>query len=179
MSAKETRGMIFREITIRDIPALFDVRTPVRENASTRSGLYSAGITENAVEAMLRTSHRGWLCECGAKVVGFAMGNRETGEFWVIAVLPEFEGWGIGSKMLNLAESWLCATGWKEIWLWTSLDTQLRAYSFYKKHGWFDAEVRTNQRIMKKSNLPLSQGDQASGQVESWPEKYRRGKPNG
>ncbi|HXL27566.1 MAG TPA: GNAT family N-acetyltransferase [Chthoniobacterales bacterium] len=90
------------------------------------------------------------------KVVGFAMGNRETGEFWVIAVLPEFEGRGIGSKLLNLAESWLWATGWKEIWLWTSLDTQLRAYSFYKKHGWFDAEVRTNQRIMKKSNLPLS-----------------------
>ena len=82
------------------------------------------------------------------------MGNRETGEFWVIAVLPEYEGRGIGSKLLNLAESWLWATGWKEIWLWISLDTQLRAYSFYSKHGWFDAEVRTNQR--KKSNLPLS-----------------------
>jgi hypothetical protein len=58
-----TREMIFREITIKDIPALFDVRTAVRENAFTREGLYSAGITEPAVENMLRTSHRGWLCE--------------------------------------------------------------------------------------------------------------------
>ena len=79
MSAKETRGMIFREITIRDIPALFDVRTPVRENASTRSGLYSAGITENAVEAMLRTSHRAWLCECGAKSRWIRNGEPRNG----------------------------------------------------------------------------------------------------
>jgi 1,4-alpha-glucan branching enzyme len=55
----------------------------------------------------------------------------------------------------------------------------VRTYSFYKKHGWVDAEVRTNQRIMKKSKLPLSQGEQASGQVESWPKKYRSSKPNG
>jgi GNAT superfamily N-acetyltransferase len=154
--------MIFREITTRDIPALFDVRTAVRENAYTREGLYSEGITEPAVENMLRTSHCGWLCECDAKVVGFAMANRETAEFWVIAVLPEYEG-GIGSKLLNFAESWLWEIGWQEIWLWTSLDTRLRAHSFYKRHGWVDAEVRANQRIMKKSKLPLSQGKQTSG----------------
>jgi GNAT superfamily N-acetyltransferase len=155
--------MIFREITRKDIPALFDVRTSVRENVSKRTGLYSAGITENAVEEMLRTSHCGWLCECDAKVVGFAMANRENAEFWVIAVLPEYEGRGIGSKLLNFAESWLWEIGWQEIWLWTSLDTRLRAYSFYKRHGWVDAEVRANQRIMKKSKLPLSLGKQTSG----------------
>ncbi len=148
------REMTFREITPRDIPAVFDVRIAVRENAYTREGLYSEGITEPAVEDMLGTSHRGWLCERDSKVVGFAMANRETGEFWVIAVLPEYEGRGIGSKLLNLAENWLWEIGWKEIWLWTSLDSRLRAYSFYKKHGWVDAEVRKNRRIMKKFNLP-------------------------
>jgi GNAT superfamily N-acetyltransferase len=171
--------MTFREISTRDIPALFDVRTAVRENAYTREGLYSEGITEPAVENMLRTSHRGWLCECDSEVVGFAMANRETAEFWVIAVLPEYERRGIGSKLLNLAENWLWEIAWKEIWLWTSLDTRLRAYSFYKKHGWIDAEVQTNRRMMKKSNLPLSQDEEASGQVESWPEKYHSGEPNG
>jgi GNAT superfamily N-acetyltransferase len=75
-------------------------------------------------------------------------------EFWVIAVLPEYEGRGIGSKLLNLAENWLWEIGWKEIWLWTSPDSRLRAYSFYKKHGWVDAEVRRNRRILKKFNLP-------------------------
>jgi ribosomal protein S18 acetylase RimI-like enzyme len=96
-----TREMKFREITIRDIPALFDVRTAVRENAFTREGLYSAGITEPAVENMLRTSHRSWLCECDSEVVGFATANRETAEFWVIAVLPEYEGRGIGGKRIS------------------------------------------------------------------------------
>jgi N-acetylglutamate synthase-like GNAT family acetyltransferase len=75
-------------------------------------------------------------------------------EFWVIAVLPEYEGRGIGSKLLNLAENWLWEIGWKEIWLWTSPDSRLRAYSFYKKHGWVDAEVRRNRRILEKFNLP-------------------------
>ena len=103
--------MIFRAITIRDIPALFDVRTSVRENAYTREGLYSAGITEPAVENLLRTSHCGWLCESDSKVVGFAMANRETAEFWVIAVLPEFEGRGIGSKLLSLATAFAGRAG--------------------------------------------------------------------
>ena len=50
---------------------------------------------------------------------------------------------------------------------------------FYNKHGWIDAEVPANQRIMKKSNLPLSQDEEASEQVESWPEKYRSDESDG
>jgi GNAT superfamily N-acetyltransferase len=142
--------MTFREITIEDVPALFVVRTSVRENIYTREGLYRDGITEQAVAEMIGTTHRGWLCEVDSKIVGFAMANGATGEFWVIAVLPEYEGCGIGSKLLRLAEDWFWTMGWKELWLWTSLDTSLRAYSFYRKAGWIDAEIRANQRIMKK-----------------------------
>jgi hypothetical protein len=32
---------------------------------------------------------------------------------------------------------------------------------------------------MKKSNLPLSQDEEASEQVESWPEKYRSDESDG
>jgi GNAT superfamily N-acetyltransferase len=169
--------MIFREITIEDIPALFDVRTAVRENAFTREGLYSAGITSQPLKT----------CCAPAIAVGFASVIRKssdsqwrTGKQRSFGLLPFYPSMkGGGSKLLNLAENWLWEIGWKEIWLSTSLDTGLRAYSFYKKHGWVDAEVQTNQRIMKKSNLPLSQGEEASGQVESWPEKYRSGESNG
>ena len=142
--------MTFREITTKDVPALFDVRTSVRENIYAREELYRDGITEKVVAGMIGTTHRGWLCEAGSKIVGFAMANGATGEFWVIAVLPEYEGQGIGSKLVRLAEDWLWSVGWKEIWLWTSIDTGLRAYSFYRKGGWIDAEIRANQRIMKK-----------------------------
>jgi len=142
--------MTFREITTKDIPALFDVRTSVRENTYTREGLYRDGITEETVAEMIGTTHGGWLCEADSKVVGFAMANGTTGELGVIAVLPEYEVQGIGSKLLLLAEAWLWAMGWEEIWLWTSLDTRLKAYSFYHNRGWTDAEIRTNRRIMKK-----------------------------
>jgi GNAT superfamily N-acetyltransferase len=142
--------MTFREITTKDIPALFAVRTSVRENTYTREGLYRDGITEETVAEMIGTTHRGWLCEADSKIVGFAMANGTTGEFWVIAVLPDYEVQGIGSKLLLLAEDWLWGMGWEEIWLWTSLDTRLKAYSFYRNRGWTDAEIRTNQGIMKK-----------------------------
>jgi GNAT superfamily N-acetyltransferase len=142
--------MIFREIMIDDVPALFDVRTSVRENVYSREALYRDGITEGAVAGMVGTTHRGWLCEVDTQVVGFAMANGATGEFWVIAVLPGYEGRGIGSRLLQLCEDWLSSTGWKEIWLWTALDVRLRAYSFYCKRGWADSEIRDNQRIMKK-----------------------------
>ena len=142
--------MTLREITTNDIPALFDVRTSVRENIYTREGLYRDGITEESVAQMIGTTHCGWLCETDSKIAGFAMANGTTGEFWVIAVLPEYEMRGIGSKLLLLAEDWLRSIGWEEIWLWTSLDTNLKAYSFYRNRGWTDAEIRTNQRLMKK-----------------------------
>jgi hypothetical protein len=57
--------MTFREITIEDAPALFVVRTAVRENIYTREGLYRDGITEQAVAEMIGTTHRGWLCKVG------------------------------------------------------------------------------------------------------------------
>ena len=128
-------------------------------------------------------------CFALAIAAGFASVIRKSSDsrwrtekrrsFGLLPFYPEYERRGIGSRLLNLAENWLWEIGWKEIWLWTSLDTRLRAYSFYKKHGWIDAEVPTNRRMMKKSNLPLSQDEEASGQVESWPEKYHSGEPNG
>jgi ribosomal protein S18 acetylase RimI-like enzyme len=131
LSYLEMPEMTFREISSQDIQTLFAVGTSVRENVYTREGLQRGGITEESVAAMLSTTHRGWLCERNLQIVGFAMANGATGEFWVIAVLPEYEGRGIGSKLLQLAENWLWSIGWQEIWLWTSLETSLRAYSSF------------------------------------------------
>ena len=146
---------------------------------------------QRAVVSTLPGLLRMQLKQCFALVIapGFASaarksldsqwGTEKRGSSGSLPFYPNLREGVSDRNCLTSSKVGFGATRWKEIWLWTSLDTQLRAYSFYKKHGWFDAEVRTNQRIMKKSNLPLSQGDQASGQVESWPEKYRRGKPNG
>jgi len=144
--------MHLREITDSDIPALFAVRVATRENALTREQLAMMGISEESVAGMLNTTHRGWLCECDSRVVGFAMGNRATGEMWVIAVLPAYEGRGIGGQLLTRVEDWLRSAGWSEIWLTTDVDPALRAYGFYRRRGWRDETIRDGVRYMKKTN---------------------------
>jgi hypothetical protein len=38
------------------------------------------------------------------------------------------------------------------LWLTTDLDTRLRAYSFYKKHGWSDSKIENGLRYMRKTS---------------------------
>lgn len=142
--------MKFREIIESDIPQLFTVRTAVRENHLSIEQLAGMGITENSLKIMIRTSHRGWLCEAEGRVIGFSMGNRDTGEMWVIALLPGYEGRGIGARLMDCVETWLWSEGFDEIWLTTDIDPSLRAYGFYCHRGWIDSEIRDGIRFMKK-----------------------------
>ncbi len=79
---------------------------------------------------------RGWLAEADGRIAGFAMGDRNSGEVLVLAVLPEYEGRGIGRAVLQRAEDWLFAGGNSKIWLYTGADPGLRAYRLYLHLGW-------------------------------------------
>ena len=145
--------MDIRQITDADVAGLFPVRVATRENALSLEELAGFGITEESVRGMLEAdSHRGWLWEEAGRIVGFAMGNRKNGEMWVIALLPAFEGRGIGAQLITRVEDWLWSEGWSEIWLTTDIDPALRAYGFYRKQGWVDHEIRDGLRYMKKLN---------------------------
>lgn len=150
--------MVFREITAEDVPDLFGVRVSTRENALTEEELQRLGITPETVCRMLAGSHLGWLCEVDGVVVGFAMANGETGEMWVIAVLPGCEGMGIGTGLMGRVEGWLWSLGWREIWLTTDTDTSLRAYGFYRARGWKDWKVEDGDLFMRRAN-PNSKSD--------------------
>jgi GNAT superfamily N-acetyltransferase len=142
--------MDIREITEDDIPALFVVRVATHENRLTREELTSLGITEQSVKARLQGTFKGWVCELNAQVVGFAIGDCATGELWVIALLPEFIGQGIGSALLRRVEDWLQANGCARLWLTTDLDPSLKAYRFYRQHGWQDDRLEHGLRYMVK-----------------------------
>lgn len=142
--------MRFRAITPEDAPSLLAVRTSVRENPFSLEALAAAGITASSVAQRLRGSCRGWLCETQEGVVGFCMGDQNTGELWVLAVLPGFEGRGIGSKLLGLTEDWFWSQGCQCLWLWTSVDRALRAYQLYRKRGWREDEIKNGQLFMSK-----------------------------
>ena len=143
-------AVLYRKIVPADIPALFAVRVATDENCLTRSELTALGITEETVMQKLSASYNGWLCEVAGRVIGFAIGDRATGELWVIAVLPEYVGRGIGSALLGAVEGWLHECGWTRLWLTTDVDITLRAYRFYRNRGWVDDRVEDGVRYMTK-----------------------------
>ncbi len=141
--------MTYREIAAGDIPALFHVRTRTRENTYTTDELRALGITADSVREKLAATFKGWLCVEAGETVGFSMADRATGELWVVAVLPEHEGRGIGGRLMGLAEAWLWSAGCARAWLTTDVDTSLRAYGFYRHRGWTDWKLEDGLRWME------------------------------
>ena len=132
--------------------AIFDVRVATWGNDRGLEDLTAFGITHESVRKMIKDSHRGWLCEVDGQPVGFAIGNRGNGEMWVIAVLEEHEGKGIGKRLLSLVEDWLATEGWSEAWLTTDMDETARAVGFYRHLGWEDWKFQDGDRFMKRSS---------------------------
>ena len=128
-----------REAIAADIPALFEIRTAVTENAMTEADLAASGITPERSAELLRTEGRCWVAEAGKPVVGFCIANSRTRSIWALFVLPEYEGRGIGRRLLEPAVDWLWRSGTDELWLTTETDT--RAEGFYEHLGWRRGEV--------------------------------------
>jgi ribosomal protein S18 acetylase RimI-like enzyme len=144
------QSFTYRQITEGDVSVLFVVRTETHENRLTREELTRLGITEDSVKKKLAGSFNGWLCETDGRIVGFAMGDRSTGEMWVIAVLPDYVGRGIGGQLLTKVEQWLLESGCTRLWLTTDVDQQLKAYGFYRRYGWEDDRIENGLRYMVK-----------------------------
>ena len=142
---------MMRLIIESDIPELFSIRTSVKENLLRMEDLKKLGITPESVAERLRSSNKGYIWEEDGRGVGFAISDKSNAEMWVIAVRPEYEGRGIGGKLLEAVEQVLWDEGHKEIWLLTSVPIHLKAYSFYKKHGWVDDKIVDDVRYMKKT----------------------------
>ncbi|MEM1213101.1 MAG: GNAT family N-acetyltransferase [Planctomycetota bacterium] len=140
----------FREMTEADLPAIFDVRVRTWHNPNGARELEAMGITPASVTDLMKTTHRGWVCEVAQQIVGFAMGNRQNGELWVVAVLPEHENQGLGRSLMDHTESWLFDAGWDEIWLTTDPDETYRAVGFYRRLGWSDWKIEDGDRFMRK-----------------------------
>lgn len=126
-----------RVATARDIPALFSVRTSVRENHLDLAQLAERGVTPRTIAGMLAGGDaRAWVVESGGEVVGFSMADARTGTVFALFVRPDAERRGNGRALLAEAEAWLFAAGWEVIWLQTGRDPRIRAHGFYRAAGW-------------------------------------------
>jgi len=131
------RKVLFRALGEGDVEAVFDVRGATRENAISRERLAAMGFTPASVaEHLAAGTTRGWVCSSGSRIVGFCIGESATGEVLVLAVLPEFEGRGIGKMLLALAVDWLRSFEPARVWLGASPDPGTRSHGFYRFLGW-------------------------------------------
>jgi GNAT superfamily N-acetyltransferase len=141
----EPAGIVFRQATIGDIPAMFDVRTSVVENAMTWEQLADAGITPASVAASLMAHRRAWVAERGEWIVGFSMADDTDGSIFALFVRPSDEGRGVGTRLLDLAVQWLSTRGRRVITLTTAPGT--RASAFYARRGWIDVGTQPNGEV--------------------------------
>ncbi|PWT74137.1 MAG: GNAT family N-acetyltransferase [Bacteroidetes bacterium] len=122
--------MIFREAQLSDIPRLYTLRISVKENRLSNLFL----ITVKDYENFLMYRGKGWVCEKDDQIRGFSIVDMEKNNVWALFVQPEFEGRGIGQKLLHmLLESYFEQ---KQENIWLSTGPKTRAEEFYRKFGW-------------------------------------------
>jgi len=115
-----------------DVPEIQRVRHAVRENRLTSTTISD----EDVIEAIERTG-RGWVMELDGRIVGFSVGNAETGNIWALFMEPEHERHGHGRRLHDEMVSWLWSRGLHRLWLTTAPGT--RAETFYERAGWMNA----------------------------------------
>ena len=119
-----------------DMDAMARIRTSVRENHMSVEGMAAVGITPASVLEMLATTSRGWMASIDQVPAGFAIANAAKATVFAMFVHPDYEGRGIGKRLLAETESWLFAQGCDEIWLDTGQEPKIRAHGFYRRLGW-------------------------------------------
>ncbi|MBO0636256.1 GNAT family N-acetyltransferase [Pantoea agglomerans] len=116
-----------------DVDSIFEVRTSVLENYLSREEMRQMGITESVVADMIEKNLCAWVAAESEKIVGFSMILPDEGCLFAAFVLPEYEGQGIGRRLVFLAEQELFKHH-KIAWLET--DKNSRAAKFYMQLGW-------------------------------------------
>ena len=122
-----------RTAQLTDIDGIFDVRTSVTENHLSREEMRQMGITESAVAEMIENNHCAWVATENDKIIGFSMILPDEGCLFAAFVLPEYEGRGVGRRLVSLAEQELFKH--HEI-AWLETDKNSRAAKFYMQLGW-------------------------------------------
>ncbi|HEV7324777.1 MAG TPA: GNAT family N-acetyltransferase [Bosea sp. (in: a-proteobacteria)] len=127
----------YRRAVPDDTPACVVLRGRTRENAFSVERLAEAGVTlESWRSAVADGSLPGHVATEDGRIVGYCFGERETGEIAVVALLPDYEGQGVGRTLLSLVVAELKERGFTRLFLSCSSDPAVRSYGFYRHLGW-------------------------------------------
>lgn len=117
------------------------VRLAVNENRLSNP----ARITPAMYADHLGPLGQSWVCEGEGRIVGFSSAAVRDASIWALFVLPEFEGRGIGKRLLALATEWLFEQGATRVVLGTAAGT--RADAFYARVGWRRGALRDDGEV--------------------------------
>lgn len=130
--------VVYRRALPEDAEQCVDLRGRTRENAISVERLKALGITVESWRNGIQVGRLpGYVClSNGRRIVGYCFGARHTGEIVVLAVLPAYEGIGIGRTLLNAMVQDFKDLGFNRLFLGCSPDPQIRSYGFYRHLGW-------------------------------------------
>ena len=127
----------FREKLLVDPNPFSDIDAAAEEQSSSgRALLLRLGIQIPPTRGELLKRIKLWECVDESKVVGHCWGDLATGEVLSLGVIKDYEGRGIGRKLLSLVIGRLRAEKVRRIWLVAPAASDRRAYGFYRALGW-------------------------------------------
>ena len=119
--------------TEHDVPAMFRVRTSVRENHLSMLELAAMGITPEALRGAIQAEPCAWVAIEAGEVLGFAMVDLQEACLFAAFVLPEQERRGIGRALIAACEAALFA---RHDMIWLETAGTSRAAGLYQRLGW-------------------------------------------
>ena len=129
--------LTYRSAVPSDIAACIELRGKTRENAVSVERLKQLGVTQASWSAEVADGDLpGYVCVEHGQIVGYCFADRNTGEVVVLALLPAWEGRGIGKHLLGMIVADLAMLGFRRLFLGCSSDPKVRSYGFYRHLGW-------------------------------------------
>jgi len=130
-------SIIYRSARAEDAAECIRLRTLTRENAVTEAELAAAGITRDTWAAGIDAGlYPGVVALDGDELAGYCFAHRDTGEIVVLALLPRYEGRGVGKTLLNRVVDLLRQRGFARVFLGCAADPSVRSHGFYRHLGW-------------------------------------------
>jgi GNAT superfamily N-acetyltransferase len=127
----------YRSAVSADTAECVELRGRTRENAIPAATLASLGITVESWASDVETGGiLGYVCMDEDQIIGYCFGDKHTGEIVVLAVLPKYEGRGVGKSLLLRAVEDLRSLGHTRLFLACSSDSSHRSHGFYRHLRW-------------------------------------------
>ena len=76
------------------------------------------------------------MCLVNNTIAGYCFGEKQTGEILLLALLPNYENYGIGKELLNRVVDDFKHANHESLFLSCSPDPISRSYGFYRHLGW-------------------------------------------